>query len=337
MSNEQEIIDLLKDLHKKIDIVIEGKSKKATPSAKVKQFITKTEDLLASEEPLCAYMQKNDCVGHCGKPAKFSVIKGNPIELTELTVKKPKDKQKELERKCYFRCNTCKNKGKEKSNSKAYSKIFRHIYGPDDDENDDTVLEEGLSEIIGQSPKVREKKESVKQAKNSKKEKQAKNSKNSKHAKSEEKEEEQEEKEEEEQEDSEEDDPQEKNPHLKSNDRYQDKLVEVKKKKVILRCYTDRRKKDVCIGILDEEPEDEDYEELLKKPKQSLLDKMDVKYKTPEESDKVTPPPVETKKVKKSDEEDDDDEDEEEDDDDEDDEDEDKAFNKMVNGEDEDD
>lgn len=323
MSSEEidTLTDLVKELHVKIDKLLDGKSgKKATPATKVKQYVTPTAKFLESEEPLCAYMQKNDCDGHCGKPAKFSVIKGEPIEFSDLNVKTAADPNKEKLRKAFFRCTTCKNKGKDKSSSRCYSKIYNFLYGTEDE--DDAIVEDGLEDIIGSPDKKKKlKKDSKKETK--KKEKK--------------------EKKEESGDEGEDpnfevglDDPQEKNPHLKSTERFNDKLVKVGKKFAILRCYTDKRKKDVCIGVLKNEPEDEDYEDHLKEPKQSLLDEMNVKYKTPEEAARETPPKAKKTERKREVIEDSDGDDDDGSGGDDGDEDDNKAFDKMINGEDSD-
>jgi len=312
MSSEdiETLTDLVKELHIKIDGLLE--SKRATPATKTKQFVLTTSKFLDSSEPLCAYMQKNDCDGHCGKPAKFSVIKGEPLELSELKAKPAADAAKAKLRAAYNRCTACKNKGKDKSTSRCYTKIYNFLYGNNDD--DDVVIEGGLDKIIGSPEKKEKKKDKEKEKEKDKKKKKEK-------------------KEDEEEPDFEAglDDPHEKNPHLKTTERFHDKVVNVGKKFVILRCYTDKRK-DVCIGTLNEEPEDEDYESLLKQPKPDVIEQMNVKYKTPEESLKETPPKAKKteRKQRVIEEEDEEVEDDEEDDDGN------KAFDSLINGEDSD-
>jgi hypothetical protein len=107
------------------------------------------------------------------------------------------------------------------------------------------------------------------------------------------------------------DDPEDSNPNLLKSKKWYDKFVKVGKKSMIVRSYIESRKKDVCIGLIDDEPDDDQYEESLRKPSKTFLEKVGLKYVTPVDAAKGTPPKA-PKGKSKSDEDSDGSDDEEE-------------------------
>ena len=288
-----EILELLNDINRKVDSIQEELSsakpskggKKTTPASKVENFKLSTTELLSSKQKLCSYMQKNDCDGHCGKEAKYSVINGNPVELTDIQQAPAKDAKKEKLRRGFYRCNTCKNKGKSQDTSRGYKKVYDHLY---DNGGDDEVFDEDVAGMI--SPKASSAKKS---SDDSDSEDEAPNVEKGLDKIEEESG----------------PNPADNNKHLKKTNKFHDKFISVKVGKsnvnCIIRSFEDKRKTDVCIGEISEEPGDSDYEEELKKPKPTLLEKIGLKYKSPEDSVKETPPKaskVEGKKGKKKEE-----------------------------------
>jgi hypothetical protein len=280
--------ELTEKVNSILDILSTQKPKGGKKAEKVEQFVTSTEDLLSSGKDLCSYMQKSkDCKGHCGREAKFTVQTTNPIEIDSAQFKKPKDERKGMMRKAFFRCTTCKNKGKNKTQSRAYDKIHQYVYGGDDG---DEVIDDALVTVTG-TPK--EKKSKKKSSKSKKKKDDSDDEVDVEDGL---------------------DDPSDENSHLKKTDVFRDTFVKVDKKhNVIIRKFKDKRKKDVVIGEISGEPEDEDYEDELSKPSSSVLKKVELTYKTPEESLSKTPPKASKKaknpKVKKKKDDSDDDSD----------------------------
>jgi len=272
-----EIIELLHDLNRKIDSLSKEisnmktvkTSRRSTPSTKIEMYKLSTPDLLSSTSFLCAYMQKNDCEGHCGKEAKFSVINGNPVELSDIQIPPAKDEKKEKLRRAYLRCNTCKNKGKSKDTSRGYQKVYDFLY---DNGGDDEVFDDEVAEMI--SPKIPSKN------KKSVSEEEPPSARKGLDSIGEDS-------------DKEDPDPEDINKNLKRTQKFQDKFVSVKieKEKVncIIRSFNDKRKNDICIGEISDDPDESDYEDDLKKPRTELLEKIGLKYKTPEDSIKETP------------------------------------------------
>jgi len=254
-----------------LELVKNGAPKKKVSSSKksqIEQFKLSTKELLETDEPLCAYMQKGkDCKGHCGREAMYTVQSESPIELSSINPAKPKDENRRQLRKAYLRCKTCKNKGKTKTQSRGYDVIRSYLYKGDSD--GEGVAEDNLEELTSTPKKEKKLKGSKKKEKNEK----------------------------EDSDDSEPDvekgldDPSEPNSHLKKTEDWRDKFVKLDEdNNVIIRAFKDKRKKEVVIGKIDEEPENDEYEDVLTKPKKSLLDKYKLKYKSPEDSIADTPP-----------------------------------------------
>jgi len=240
-------------------------SKKKTVAPKVEQFKISTQDLIDTSQPLCAYMQRSDdCEGHCGRPAIYSVIRDKPIEIDDLDLAEAKDENQKNIRKAFNRCPGCKAKAKTKENSRGYKEIKKFIYKQT---GDDTAVSESISEMMG-SPKNKSKAKPKAKAKKTSDSDDEANIEDGL-------------------DDPNPDDP---NSNLLKTDKWYDTFVKVGKKNVIIRKYNDKRKKDVCLGLIDEEPEDDQYEENLRKPGKSLIDTLGIKYKTPEEATRETPP-----------------------------------------------
>lgn len=283
-----EVIDLLTTLSQKVDKLSEEisllksakKTTKATP-AKIEQFKVKTADFLSTKDKLCAYMQKGDCEGHCGRKAQYSVINGNPIELSDIKQDPPKDERKASLRKAFYRCTTCRNKGKNKDTSRGYSKIYDFIY---DNKGDEEVFDEDELKTLSPERKEESKKKKGAKAKAVKESDDDEGPNVSKGL----------------DEVEEDPSPEDRNKHLKKTDKFHDNHIVVKigksQKHCITRSFKDKRKNDVCIGELSGEPDDSDYEDDLKEPSSSLLEKIKLKYKTPADSIKETPPKAAKKK-----------------------------------------
>ncbi len=271
-----DVEDRLNSIEEKLDQVIQHLEKvknssstkaprKKPTTSKVEQFKVSTQDLLDSSDPLCAYMQRSeDCEGHCGKPGTFSVIRDRPENLDDLDdLEEPKNERAAMLRKSFLRCNGCKSKAQKAENSRAYKVIKKHLYKQT---GEDTAVAADIDAMMG-SP-------SKKKAKKGKGKKSAAKTDSDDEA------------------DVQEglDDPEDSNENLLKNEKWSDKFVKVGKKNMIVRSYKDKRKKPVCIGLIDGEPEDDQYEESLRKPSKTFLDKVGLKYVTPEDAAKGTPP-----------------------------------------------
>ena len=262
---EQKFDEVLKKLEKSSSTRPVNKKKPAAP--KVDQFKLSTQDLLDSDEPLCAYMQRSlDCKGHCGKPAVFSVIRDKPMSFEDLEdVPAAKNEDGELLRRSFNRCNGCKTRAKNRDNSRGYSVVKKFIYKQT---GEDTAVAADIDLMMGSPSKKTNSKSKGKKGKKSA--------------------------------DSDDDpdveeglddpDPEDSNTNLLKGKKWADKFVKVGKKNMIVRSYTDGRKKDVCIGLIDGEPEDDQYEESLRKPSKTFLTQVGLQYKTPEEASRHTPP-----------------------------------------------
>lgn len=229
---------------------------------KVDQFKISTQDLLDSSEPLCAYMQRSeDCEGHCGRPASYTVIRDHPESLEDLDLEDPKDERAELLRKSFLRCNGCKSKAQKAEISRAYKTIKRIIYKQT---GEDTAVAADLEAMMG-SPRKGKKGKAPAKGKKGKDNDEPDVSEGL-------------------------DNPEDTNKHLLKNNKWFDKFVKVAKKNMIVRSYKGGNKKDVCIGLIDDEPEDDQYVETLRKPGKAFLDKVGLKYMSPEDAAKGTPP-----------------------------------------------
>jgi hypothetical protein len=237
-----------------------------TPKKKVEAFKLLTQDLLDSSDPMCAYMQRSeDCEGHCGKPAAFSVIRDHPEPLDSLDdLEEAKNERAELLRKSFLRCNGCKSKAQKMENSRAYKVVKKHLYKQT---GEDTAVAADLEAMMGSPVKGKAKKGKAKKGKAKKDDDDDEPS-------------------------TEEglDDPEDSNPNLLKSKKWYDKFVKVGKKSMIVRSYIESRKKDVCIGLIDDEPDDDQYEESLRKPSKTFLEKVGLKYVTPVDAAKGTPP-----------------------------------------------
>jgi hypothetical protein len=238
-----------------------GQKKKATPS-KADQYKISTETLLKSTKKLCAYMQKStDCKGHCGREAIYSVINETAQEIDDVQVEPAKDEKQEQMRKSFYRCPTCKSKGKKPENSRGYKKIRNHLFGQDG--TVDTVIDDDLAALVGSPKKPSKPEVDVESGLDDVGQ-----------------------------------NPEDPNPHLLKTEKWEDKFVKMGKKNIIIRSFFDARKKDVIIGMIQKEPENSDYEKDLEKPGKSILEKVGLKYKIPEEASRETPPKAPKKKEK---------------------------------------